>query len=42
VFSGVSLIKVCIGLWWLLALTREIMLLFMGGILLYTSVFVVV
>lgn len=39
-FSVASLVQVGIGLWWLLTLPREIMLLFMGGNTLYTAVFV--
>lgn len=39
-FSVASLIQVGIGPWWLLTLPREVMLLFMGGSALHTTVFV--
>lgn len=39
-FSVASLIQAGIGLWWLLALPREVMLLFMGGRAVHTAVFV--
>ena len=40
-FTHVSLIQVAVGLWWLMALPREVMLLFMGGSALHTAVFLV-
>jgi len=40
-FTHISLLQIGIGLWWIMALPREVMLLFMGGSVLHTVAFLV-